>query len=108
MDSTTRVQILNVAVYISQNANAHEEGLNRTILPLWVNKTADWAFPLCYGNLSTRRKTEFKPVKLHLKIVLVSHLACAKGLGVDVRLYIYIHGHIYAIHIMMARNGHLS
>ena len=51
-------------------------------LQLCVNSWPDWSFLTCYGNLSRRKKKyEFKPVKLPLKIDLESHLTRAEGLG---------------------------
>ena len=49
-------------------------------LQLWINSSAVWAFPPWYGNQSKRRKTEFKPVRLYLKIDLVSYPAWVEGL----------------------------
>ena len=48
-------------------------------LQLWVNSCADWALQPFYGNQSGRRKTDFKPVNLLLKIDLVSHLPMGWG-----------------------------
>ena len=50
-------------------------------LQLWVNSRADCVLQPWWGNSSRRRKTEFKPVKLRLKIDLVSYPARAEGLG---------------------------
>ena len=41
---------------------------------------ADWALKPWHGNQS-RRKIKFKPVKLQLKLDLVTHPANAEGLG---------------------------
>ena len=50
-------------------------------LQLCVKSRVDWSLEHWYGTLSRRRKTEFKPVKLHLKFDLVSHLVHVEGLG---------------------------
>ena len=49
-------------------------------LQLWVNNRADCVLLLWLGNQSRRRKTEFQPNKLRLKIDLVSYPARAEEL----------------------------
>ena len=49
-------------------------------LQLWVNSKTDRVLQPWWGNSSRRRKTEFKPVKLRLKIDLVLYPARAEGL----------------------------
>ena len=59
-------------------------------LQLWVNSRTDWVLQPWGGNLSRRRKnSEFKPVKLRLKIDLVSYPARAGG---GVNRIIEMHG----------------
>ena len=50
-------------------------------LQLWVNGRTDRVLQPWWGNSSRRRKTEFKPVKLRLKIDRVSYPARVEGLG---------------------------
>ena len=66
-------------------------------LELWVNSRTDWVLQPWLDNKS--RKTEFKPVKLHLKkLDLVSYPARAEGLGkYD---YLFFHGYCYTLFIL--------
>ncbi len=82
MDTATRVKILDETDCISHSTNTLGEGMNPIILPLAMGKyRTDQVLQPWRGNQSKRRKTEFKPVKLRLKIDLVSYPARAKGLG---------------------------
>ena len=74
MDTVTWVQILDKADCVSYCTNTLWKGMNPTIFPLAKSKIVG-------GNQSRRRKNfEFKPVKLQLKIDLVSHPAHTEGL----------------------------
>ena len=63
MDIATRVQILDETDCISQSTNSLGKGMNPIILPSATGR-ADWVL---------KENSEFKPVKLHLKIDLVSY-----------------------------------
>ena len=49
-------------------------------LLLWVNSRADLTLYPFYGNWSKKKNSEFKPIKVRLKIDLVSHPARTEGL----------------------------
>ena len=77
----TQVQILDETVCISHST--YGKGMNPIILR--VNSRADWV----RQQVQEKENSEFKHIKLHLKIDLVSQPACAVGL-VNTYIYIYI------------------
>ena len=83
MDTRTRVQTQIGAVYISHNPNTLGKGMNPSILSLAMGKL--------YGRLCSltllwqpdveKENSIFKPVKLFLKIDLVSYPVLGEGVG---------------------------
>ena len=77
MDTATRVQILDETDCISHSTNTLGEGMNPIILP-----------PAMVRQLvKEKENSEFKPVKLRLKIDLVSYPARAEGLVNSINLF---------------------
>ena len=74
MDTATRVQNLDEAVYISHSTNTLRTGMNPIILRVG-------SFGLVRQLVEEKENSECKPVKLHLKTDIVSHPACAEGLA---------------------------
>ena len=74
MDTAIQVQILDEVVSISHSANTLRKDMNPTIVSPTMDKRKDrlglWA-----------EKSEFKPVKLRLKIDFVSHIARRREVG---------------------------
>ena len=78
MDTAIRVQILDETDCISHSINTIGKGMNPVILPLTMVKKKSRL-----GSSATvyeKENSEFKPVKLRLKIDLVSYPARAEGL----------------------------
>ena len=69
MDSTTRVQIMNEAVSISNNTNTLGEGMSTIILPPTMCRLGylTFVYQVVYGGVNS----EFKPAKLCSKFDLV-------------------------------------
>ena len=80
MDPATRVQILDEAVCISHSSNTLEKCINQTI-PSIVGQTD--SLTLVWQPVK-KEISEFKPVKIRLKIDLVSQPARAEGLGKNI------------------------
>ena len=83
MDTATRVQILDETDCISRSTNTLGKGMNPIILPPAMGKYLDrlGSSALVRQLVQEKENSEFKPVKLHLKIGLVSYPVRAKGLG---------------------------
>ena len=83
MDMVTRVQTLNEAVCISHGTNTLIKGMRLNILSPGMGKQKVILGPLTFvGQLVKEKENfEFKFVKFHLKIDLVSHPASAEELG---------------------------
>ena len=80
MELVTRVQILDKAVCISFCANAPRKGGSLMFsFQLCLSRT-DWVLWYLLGK-HLKRKTEFKPIVLCLKIDLVSPPTCGRGVG---------------------------
>ena len=83
MDMATQVQILDEADCISQSTNTLGKGMNPIILPPAMGKIVGQAGFVSLGeatSLGEGKTSVFKPVKLRLKIDLVSYPAQAEGL----------------------------
>ena len=79
MNTATRVQTLDEAIYISHNANTL--GMNPIILPPAMGKIFGQTDPR-YDNQSKRKKTlKSNELNFALKFDLVSHPADMEGLG---------------------------
>ena len=77
MDTANWVQIPDKAVCISQSANTLGKDMNPTILPLATGKIVGQTNFFSVGIATNPEKGKlYKPVVLHLRIDLVSHLAC--------------------------------
>ena len=80
MDTPTRVQILDETGCISHSTNTLGKGMNPIILPpAMVGQTI--IFSLGETTSLGEGNSEFKPVKIRLKIDLVSYPARAEGVG---------------------------
>ena len=83
MDTASRVQILEDAVCILHIANTRGKSINPTIIPPSMGRY--WgklnSLTLSWQPVEEKESCQFKPVKLHLKINIVSHPAHAEGLG---------------------------
>ena len=82
MDTATRVQILAATNCISHSTNTLGKGMNPIILPPAMGKIVGQTrfFSLGEATSLEEENSEFKLVKLRLKIDLVSHPARAEGL----------------------------
>ena len=82
MDTATRVQILDETDCISHSTNTLGKGMNPIILPPAMGKQQGRLGPsaLVRQLVQEKENSEFKPVKLRLKIDLVSYPARAEGL----------------------------
>ena len=79
MDTVTQIQILDKSVCISHGTNMLVKGMKPSFsLQLRVNSRGRLDFLTL---VEEKEKSEFKPVKLHLKTDLVSHPACVCGGG---------------------------
>ena len=86
MESVTRVQILDEAIFVG-------EGMVSPVLPLSElkeNIKANWVLRIWLDNHSRRRKLGFKPASLRLKKLTLSHILSIKGLSEYILIYIYI------------------
>ena len=83
MDMVTQVQILDKTAFHTALIPL-EKGINPSV-PAQLSRKADWVLQPCYSNQTRRKKTEFKPVKIHFKTNFVLHPACAKVLDVYIR-----------------------
>ena len=72
------VQILDETDCISHSTNTLGKGMNQIILPPAIGRLGSTA--LVRQLVEEKENSEFKPVKLHLKIDLVSYPARAEGL----------------------------
>ena len=81
MKSMAPVQILGEAIYISLHTNIYWKGMNPTVLLPYMSKLKDrlGSFALFWQPVKEKENSEFKSALLHLKIDLVSHLACHAG-----------------------------
>ena len=81
MDMATRVQILDETDCNSQSTNTLGKGMNRIILPTAIGKQQGrlGSSALVRKLVSEKDNSEFKPVKLRLKIDLVLYPARAEG-----------------------------
>ena len=77
MDTATRVQILDETDCISHSTNTLGKGMNPIILPPIVGQTGFFSL----GEATSLGEGKLKPVKLRLKIDLVSYPARAEELG---------------------------
>ena len=95
MDTVTRVQTLDETDSISHSTNALGKGMNPIILPPTMGKIVGQTMFFSLGDATClgEGNSEFKPVKLRLKIDIVSYPARAEGL-VNIYIYIYIYRHI--------------
>ena len=75
MDTSTRVQILDETDCISDSTNTFGKGMNPIILPPAMSDRLSSS-----ALMRQKENSEFKPVKLRLKIDLVSYSTRAKGL----------------------------
>ena len=82
MDTVTRVQILDETDCISHSTNTLGKGMNPIILPPAMGKQQDrlGSSALMRHLVQEKENSEFKPVKLRLKIDLVSYPTRAEGL----------------------------
>ncbi len=73
VDTTTRVQILDKPDYISYSTNTLGKGMNPNILPPAMGKQLGrlGSSALVRHLVQEKENSEFKPVKLRLKINLV-------------------------------------
>ena len=80
MDTTTRVQILDETDCISHCTNILMKGMNPIIHPPAMGKIVGQTrfFSLSEATSLEKENSEFKPVKLRLKIDLVSYPAQAE------------------------------
>ena len=83
MDTATRVQILDLTDCISHSTNTLGKGLNPNILPQAMGKQQSrlGSSALVRQLVQEKENSEFKPVKLRLKIDLVSYPARAEVFG---------------------------
>ena len=83
METTTRVQILDQANCISHSTNTLGKGMNPIIFPPAMGKQQGrlGSTALVRQLIQEKENSELKPVKLRLKIDLVSYPARAEGLG---------------------------
>ena len=72
MDTATRVQIVDETDCISHSTNTLGNGMNPIILIIYVGQTGFFSLGKA---TSLEENSEFKPVKLRLKIHLVSYPA---------------------------------
>ena len=80
MDMMTRVQILDETDCISHSTNTLGKGMNPIILPPAIGKIVGQTRFFSLGEAaSLEGNSEFKPVKLCLKIDLVSYPTRAEG-----------------------------
>ena len=81
MDTVTRVQILVETVCISHNTNTFAKGMNPIILPPAMRKIVGETrfFSLGVATSLGEEKSEFKPVKLRLKLTLCHILPELRG-----------------------------
>ena len=79
----TRIQILDETDCIQHSTNTLGKGINPIILPPAMGKQQDrlGSSALVRQLVQEKENSEFKPVKLRLKIDLVSYPARAEGLG---------------------------
>ena len=100
MDPATRVQVLDEAACISKSANTLGKRVNTSIpSPARGNYKGrlDSLILVCQPD-KEKENFEFKPVELHLRTDLVSHLARVEGMVntyTHVYTYTYTHTHIY-------------
>ena len=87
MDTATRVQTLNEAIFISHSANTVGKDINRTILPAAMSKI-EGQTELFSLDMATGLE-KGKPIKLRVKTDLVSHPVRTEQL-VNTYIYIYI------------------
>ena len=82
MNTATQVQILDETDCISHSTNTLGKGMNPIILPPAMGKIVGQTRFFSLGEATSQEKenSEFKPVKLCLKIDLVSYPARAEGL----------------------------
>ena len=82
MDTATQVQILDETDCISHSTNTLGKGMNPIILPPAMGKQQNrlGSSALVRQLVQEKENSEFKPVKLGLKIDLVSYPARAEGL----------------------------
>ena len=78
MDTATRIQILDENDCISHGTKTLGKGMNPIILPPAMGKIVGQTGFFSLGE--EKENSEFKPVKLRLKIDLVSYPARAEGL----------------------------
>ena len=96
LNTTIRVQILDETDCISHSTNTLGKGMNPIIPPPAMGKQQDrlGSSALVRQLVQEKENSEFKPVKLRLKIDLVSYPARVEGLVNMIYIYIYIHTHI--------------
>ena len=83
MDTATRVQILDETDYILHSTNNPWERYESNYSPSSYGQIVGQTEFFSLGEVTRKEmeNSEFKPVKLHLKIDLVSYPARAEGLG---------------------------
>ncbi len=80
MQSATRAQLLEEVVCNSLYANAFGKGTNSALLPLRATLKQTGFLSLEMATKLGEEK-QFKPALLHLKIQIVTHPTCDKGVG---------------------------
>ena len=90
MNTATRVQILDETDCISHSTNTLGKGMNPIILPPAMGKQQDrlGSSALVRQLVQEKENSEFKPVKLRLKIDLVSYPVRAEGLVNRIRIFL--------------------
>ena len=93
MDTATRVQILDEADCISHCTNTLGKGMDPIILPPAMSKRLGRlrSSALVWQLVWEKENSEFQPVKLRLKIDLVSYPAIAEGVGKYGNVMIILH-----------------